>query len=62
MVSASMMTGCANVTLLILPPVLLYVYLASVVLSLIGLSKGRDWTHEHWTHLVVGFYNRGIQE
>ena len=57
-VSASQMTGCMNITMFILPPVLLYVYLASVIISLIGLWKGRAWSQERWERLILGFYNK----
>ena len=57
-VSASQMTGCANITIWVVTPVLLYVYIASVFISLIGLIKGKEWTHKRWERLIHYFYKR----
>lgn len=62
MVSASMMTGCANITIFVLPPVLLYVFLFSVGVSIVGLWKGREWKHERWERMIVGFYNHRLRK
>jgi len=58
-ICASMMTGCLQLTIMILPWVLAFVYLASLFLTLVGLIKGRKFTQGRWMKLVMGFYNRG---
>jgi len=58
-ICASMMTGCLQMTIMILPWVLAFVSLTSLFFTLVGLIKGRKFTQERWMKLVLAFYNRG---
>ncbi len=57
-ISGSLMSGCANITLLYLPFVLAVVYFIAAFNTLIGLFIGRESTQKKWGRLVLGFYNR----
>lgn len=45
-ISGSMMSGCANITLLYLPFVLIVVYFGAAFNTLLGLINGRRYTQE----------------
>jgi hypothetical protein len=60
-VSGSMMSGCANITLLYLPFVLIVVYLIAAFNTVIGFFKGRAYTQEKWGNLVLGFHRRSLR-
>ncbi len=60
-ISASMMSGCANITVLYLPLVLIVIYFIAAFNTLIGLFKGRPYTQEKWVKLVVGFHERRLR-
>jgi hypothetical protein len=60
-ISASMMSGCANITLLYLPFVLIVVYIIAAFNTLVGLFKGRAYTQEKWGNLVLGFHRRSLR-
>ena len=55
LIASSMMSGCANITLLYVPPVLAVIYLEAVIQTLIGLSRGRVYTQVWWVRRVSGF-------
>jgi hypothetical protein len=59
-ICGSMMTGCANITILFLPIVLTVVYIYLVGDTLVGMVRGRAYTQERWKSLVLGFYQRRI--
>ena len=61
-ISASMMSGCANITLLYLPLVLAVVYFIAAFNTVLGLFKGRSYTQERWAKLVVGFHERRLRK
>lgn len=54
-ISASLMSGCANITLLYLPLVLLVVYLCSIYYSVLGLLRGRQNAQSRWQAFVLRF-------
>ena len=60
-ISASLMSGCANITLLYLPFILIYVYLKSIYYSVFGLYHGRWNAQRRWQTLVISFVNRSIR-
>jgi hypothetical protein len=57
-IAGSMMSGCANITILYLPPLLLGVYLVAAYHSLVSLARGRDYSQDRWTSLVRRFHKR----
>jgi len=57
-ISGSLMSGCANITMLYLPFVLVVVYLGALFNTLLGLINGRKHTQESWAKTVIGFYER----
>jgi hypothetical protein len=61
-ISASLMSGCANITLLYLPFVLIVVYLIAAFNTFIGLFKGRSFTQEKWVNLVMGFHKHRLYQ
>jgi hypothetical protein len=54
------MSGCANVTLIYLPPLLAFVYLIALYHSVVSLSLGRGYSQERWLALVEGFRKRRL--
>lgn len=60
-ISASLMSGCANITLLYLPFVLIFVYLKSIYYSILGLCCGRQYAQWRWQTPVLSFVNRSIR-
>jgi hypothetical protein len=50
--TASFMSGCANITIIYIIPVLTIVYLIAILKTVIGLFKGRAYTQEWWIRLV----------
>jgi len=54
-VASTMMTGCANVTILFVPVVLWFVYLAAVFHTAIGIVRGRGAAQTAWIGLVHRF-------
>lgn len=61
-ISASLMCGCANITLIYALPILAFVYVLTVIYAIIGIIKGRDVAGQKWEQLVLGFHRRGISE
>ena len=57
-ISASLMSGCANITLLYLPFVLLVAYLCSIYFSVLGLLRGRWHAQQSWQGLVLWFVKK----
>jgi hypothetical protein len=60
-ICGSLMSGCANITLLYLPFVLIVVFIIAAFNTLIGLFKGREYTQNKWGSLVLGFYKHKIR-
>jgi len=54
-VARSQMTGCANITILIVIPTLCALYIAALLLTLVGLIKGKVWTEDRWYNAVSRF-------
>ena len=57
-ISARLMSGCANITLLYLPLVLFVVYLLSIYYSILGLLHRRQNAQQHWQDIVLWFVKR----
>jgi hypothetical protein len=57
-VSASNMSGCANITILYLLPILAVMYILSLVVATLSLWKGRQWAGHQWVSLVNWHYYR----
>jgi hypothetical protein len=55
-ISATMFSGCADLTIIYLLPFLVIVYLIFVVHTLIGLVHGRQYTQEKWIHFTDRYY------
>ena len=51
-VATSSMSGCANLTLIYIFPVLLYYYLCALCYTVIGFFKGKSYTEEKWDELI----------
>ncbi len=54
-ISESFMSGCANITLLYLPFILVFAYFKAVYYTLHGLFKSRAYTQEQWRRTVGSF-------
>jgi hypothetical protein len=59
-IAGSSMSGCANVTILYLPPLLVVVYLIALFHSVVSLSLGRGYSQGRWLALVEGFRKRRL--
>ena len=59
-IAGSSMSGCANVTLIYLPPLLAVVYLIALYHSVVSLSLGREYSQGRWRTLVEGFHKRRL--
>ena len=55
-ISATMFSGCADLTIIYLLPFLVIVYLIFVFHTLIGLVHGRQYTQEKWIHFTSRYY------
>jgi hypothetical protein len=55
LIAGSMMSGCANITILYLPPLMVGVYLIALFHSLVSLRRGRDYSQDRWRSLVESF-------
>jgi hypothetical protein len=51
-VARSNMSGCANLTMLYIFPVLLIAYYTALFNALIGLKKGKKFTEQKWIRIV----------
>ena len=49
------MSGCANITLVYIFPVLTYVYFRALFFSLLALAKGKEYSRQKWLEGVIGF-------
>ena len=56
--SGSLMSGCANITLIYLPFVLIAVYFAAIYYSIIGLFYDRRDSQERWAKLILWIVDR----
>ena len=54
------MSGCANITILYLPPLLIVTYLIALYHSVVSLSLGRAYSQGRWLTLVEGFRKRSL--
>jgi len=52
-IGESFMSGCANITLLYLPFILVFAYFMAIYYTLLGFSKGREYTQEQWRRMVI---------
>jgi hypothetical protein len=52
LIASSLMTGCANVSVFLAPPAVLFAYLLSIALAVERLFVGRDRALEQWFSLV----------
>ena len=55
-ISATMFSGCADLTIIYLLPFLVVVYLIFVFYTLIGLVRGRWYTQDKWIHFTNRYY------
>ncbi len=53
LIATRFMSGCANITILYLPFILLGVYFASIYYSIVGILYDRKESQERWIRLVV---------
>ena len=60
-ICSSMMSGCANMTLLYLPFVFFFLYVVILANTLVGLVKGRKYTQEKWVKVVSWFVQHRIR-
>ena len=60
-ISSRSMSGCANITILYIYPLLFYIYVVAAYHSLIGLFQGAEYTRERWLRLVLPRDAAGIQ-
>jgi hypothetical protein len=51
--SASVQSGCAQMTLMLMPWVLAYSLSAALYFTIVGLFKGRSYTQERWMKFVT---------
>lgn len=61
-ISSSLMSGCANITFLYCIPTLIIIYYVMLVISLIGLIKGRTYAQNYWINTVNWFYSKRVKE
>lgn len=59
-IAGSSMSGCANITILYLPPLLVVVYLLALYHSVVSLFRGREHSQGRWLALVEGFHRRRL--
>jgi len=55
-ISATMTSGCANITIIYLLPFLVVVYLICVFQSVVGLVRGRHYTQAQWIKFTDKYY------
>ena len=55
-ISATMFSGCADLTVIYLLPFLVVVYLIFVFYTLIGLVRGRQYTQDKWIQFTNRYY------
>lgn len=61
-ISNSMMSGCANITILYLPLILIVVYVLALHNTLRGLVRGKAFTQERWNNLVRWFNKHSLRQ
>jgi hypothetical protein len=59
-IAASMMSGCANITILYAPLVLVIVYLLSIVIAVQGLCSPQHRAGTSWEKVVLNFYEHRL--
>lgn len=57
-IAASFMSGCANITLLYIMPVLFFIQLWALMYSFVAIIAGRQFSQHRWILLVNSFYER----
>jgi hypothetical protein len=55
-ISATMFSGCADLTIIYLLPFLVVVYLIFVFYTFAGLVRGRQYTQDKWIHFTNKYY------
>jgi len=61
-ISGSMMSGCANITILYAVPAILIVYLISIYNAFLGMFYGKRFAEDKWLNIVLWFYNRRLND
>ena len=61
LISASLMTGCANITMLYLFPVLEVAFLLAAAHSVLGLRLGSEYSQQKWREIVAWFERNGVR-
>ncbi len=51
-------SGCANITIIYAVPLIIFVYIYGLLLSLTGIFKGREYSLFNWYRLINWFGNR----
>ena len=54
-ISSTLMSGCANITILYIFPVLLITYFILLANTIIGFFKGKEYTQAKWAGVVNWF-------
>jgi hypothetical protein len=57
-VVAPTLSGCANITILYAVPLIIFIYIYGLLLSLTGIFKGREYSLFNWYRLINWFNNR----
>lgn len=60
LIAGSCMSGCANITILYLPPLMLMIYALVLLRSVLSLSRGRAYSQDRWIGLVESFVKNRI--
>jgi hypothetical protein len=60
LIAGSCMSGCANITILYLPLLMLSIYALILIRSVLSLVWGREYSQERWTGLVESFVRNRI--
>lgn len=55
-ISATMRSGCADITIIWVLPFLVAVYLIFVFHTVVGLVRGRQYTQEKWLKFTARYY------
>ena len=53
LIASRFMSGCANITILYLPFILVAIYFVSIYYSIIGIFYDRKESQERWIRLIV---------
>lgn len=59
LLSGSFMSGCGNITIFYILPVLLYYYIQAIIKTAQGFVKGREFTQNWWVETVTARLESG---